>query len=129
MKVEIHQSDERGNIFRTGEALTFVFAGNTVEIPVGFESDGVSVPKLFWGIISPQIDPKTLRAGVKHDYIYRVQPAGWTRKMADLMFLCTLIEDGVSPRKAFLAYRGVRMFGWIAWRQNKELAELNKLGN
>lgn len=129
MIIEIHQSDERGNIFRTGEELVVSFAGQAFVVPIGFESDGVSTPKFLWPVISPKVDPKTLRAAIAHDYIYRVQPAGWTREMADLMFLCLMLEDGVAPRKAFLAYRGVRLFGWIAWRENQELAELNKLGD
>ena len=122
MKVEIHYCDERGNIVRTLFPQKISFRGKNFVIPRGFESDGASVPRFLWRIVFPPIDPTAVRAGVSHDYIYRVQPPGWTRKEADQMFLCFLIEDGLSPFRARLAYYGVRLFGWIAWRQNRKLA-------
>ena len=118
MIVNIHQEDGRGNILRTVTLNKIDFAGKSFVIPRGFESDGASVPRFFWRLVCPPLDHHAVRAGVAHDYIYRVQPVGWSRKEADKMFYCFLIEDGLPPLRAKLAYLGVRLFGWLAWNEN-----------
>ncbi|MBR6240694.1 MAG: DUF1353 domain-containing protein [Lentisphaeria bacterium] len=127
IKVEIHHSDKLGNVCRTLFPQKITFRGKSFVIPRGFESDGASVPRFFWRIVCPPLDPAAVRAGVAHDYIYRVQPSGWTRKEADLMFLCFLIEDGLSPYRARRAYLAVRLFGWLAWWENRDMAALYRL--
>ena len=79
MQIEIHSEDERGNIVRLLKPVKFRFREKTFVVHAGFECDGVSVPRPAWPLVSPQIDPRSLRAGIAHDYIYRVQPEGWTR--------------------------------------------------
>lgn len=118
MVVNTHQSDERGNVFRTVCKNKIVFEERTFVIPAGFESDGASVPRFFWRIIFPPLDHRAIRAGVAHDWIYRNQPPGWTRKDADRMFRQFLIEDGLPKFRARLAYWGVRLGGWRAWNEN-----------
>ena len=39
------------------------------------------------------------------------------------MFVCFLIEDGLSIPRALLAYAAVRLFGWIAWNKSKKELE------
>ena len=111
MKVEIHRSDEMGNVYRLLEPLTY----EDLTVPAGFESDGASVPRFFWRIVFPPGDTKALRAAFLHDYIYRTHPAGWTKAQADDLFRKILIEDGVSRTSAALAYYGVRLFGGSSW--------------
>lgn len=123
MKIEIHSEDERGNIVRLLKPVKFRFREKTFVVHAGFECDGVSVPRPAWPLVSPQIDPRSLRAGIAHDYIYRVQPEGWTRAEADLMFLCFLIEDGLAVPRALAAYAAVRVCGWKAWNDNRKLLE------
>ncbi|MBQ9501870.1 MAG: DUF1353 domain-containing protein [Lentisphaeria bacterium] len=123
MKIEIHATDGRGDICRTLYPQKITFRGRSFVIPRGFESDGASVPRLFWRLVCPPLDPEAVRAGIAHDYIYRTQPEGWTRKDADLMLYCFLVEDGMSPVRARLAYIGVRSFGWIPWLQNRKRLE------
>ena len=117
MKVEIHYCDERGNVCRTLFPKKITFRGKSFTIPRGFESDSASVPRFFWRVVCPPLDPAAVRAGVAHDYIYRNRPAGWTRKEADMLLLCFLIEDGMSPFRARWAYWGVRLFGRSSWRE------------
>ena len=119
MKIEIHRCDKRGNVLKTLFPQKVAFRGRSFLVPRGFESDGASVPRFFWRFIFPPLDPSAVRAGVVHDFLYREQPPGWTRKDADLMFLCFLIEDGLAPSRAMRAYLGVRLFGGIAWRKNR----------
>lgn len=120
MWVDIHHEDDRGNIYRLAKPKKITFREKSFVIHAGFESDGVSVPRFAQPLITPRIDPRSLRAGAAHDYIYRVQPEGWTRAEADLMFLCFLIEDGLSVPRALTAYAAVRAFGGRAWKENAE---------
>ncbi len=123
MKINVHKTNERGNIITLRERLKIKFAGLEFVVPVGFESDGFSAPRFLWSTISPAIDQRSLRAAIAHDYIYRHQPPGWTRAMADLMFLCYLLEDGLGIRRALKAYIGVSLCGWIAWNKNKKMIQ------
>ena len=116
MKINIHQEDARGDIITVLEDVET----SDFIIPAGFESDGVSVPRFFWRFISPPIDPRTIRAGVTHDWIYRNRPPGWTRRKADAVFRRILIEDGVERWRAWLAWAGVRIGGWVAWQNNNK---------
>ena len=119
MIVNIHRTDDRGNVLSTVTLNRIDFAGKSFVIPRGFESDGASVPRFFWRLVCPPLDHRAVRAGVAHDWIYRTQPEDWTRKEADKMFLCFLIEDGLPPFRARLAYWGVRLGGWRAWNENR----------
>lgn len=113
-----HREDARGNVFTVLYNYRVFFDGKDFLIPAGFESDGASVPRLFWRVIFPNTDSNAASAGICHDYIYREQLPDWTRKEADRMFLAFMISHGVGVMKAYLAYFAVRAFGWIAWRQN-----------
>ena len=124
MHIDVHRENERGDIIRLLKPVKIQFRGKSFVVHPGFECDGVSVPRPFWPLVSPQIDPRSLRAGVAHDYIYRVQPEGWSRAEADLMFLCFLIEDGLSVPRALAAYAAVRICGGKAWNENRRLLTL-----
>ena len=114
-KVLIHEETERGDILTVSDPFHFMYNGKFGIVPVGFESDGFSTPRFLWATISPAIDQRTLRAAICHDYIYRVQPAGWTRKDADLMLYQFCREDGLGWYAANKAYYGLRLFGGTAW--------------
>lgn len=115
--IGIHGEDDRGNVctLQNRHGLVIEWNGERVYIPRGFESDGASVPRLFWRLVFPTIDPQALRAALAHDYIYRTKPDGWTKEEADEMFYDLLIEDGVAKWRAWLAYKGVDWFGQCAW--------------
>ena len=116
MLIDIHQTDEQGNVYTLREDL--YYKGLTV--PAGFSSDGASVPRFFWRIVFPPGDQRAIRAAFLHDWIYRTHPAGWSREAADGLFLNVLLEDGVPKSSAYLAYWGVRLFGGAAWKAGAE---------
>ena len=118
-----HLEDARGNVFTVLYPYRVNFGGRSFLIPRGFESDGASVPRLFWRVVFPNSDSHATTAGICHDDIYRTQPEGWTREEADRMFLALLVEFGTPVRRALAAYHAVRLFGWIAWRENRKLLE------
>lgn len=83
-----------------------------VKIAKGFKWDGMSWLRMIWG-----------RQGwpsAWHDWPYRIQPEGWTQKMADEVFLDLMIEANVPEWRAKVRYRGLRLFGWYAWWRNKK---------
>jgi hypothetical protein len=116
-----HREDERGNVFTTLFPYRVNFGGKKFLIPRRFESDGASVPRLFWRIVFPNSDSHVTTAGICHDFIYRRQPADWTRAEADRMFYALLIEHGAGFSAAWCAYLAVRLFGGIAWSENAVL--------
>ena len=118
-----HLEDSRGNVFTVLYPYRVNYGGKTFLIPRGFESDGASVPRLFWRVVFPNSDSHATTAGICHDYIYRMQPEGWTREEADRMFLALLVEFGTPVHQALAACHAVRLFGWIAWRENRKLLE------
>ncbi|MBO4633261.1 MAG: DUF1353 domain-containing protein [Lentisphaeria bacterium] len=119
MLVDVHQSDEYGNVFTLRERLEIRWNGKWLIVPVGFKSDGASVPRFFWRIVFPPGDNRAMRAAFAHDYIYRHHPMKecWTKAEADQMFYDLLIVDGIPKLNAKLAYWGVKLFGGSAWRK------------
>lgn len=112
MLIDIHETDTLGNVFTLMEDIYY----KDLTIPCGFQSDGCSVPRLFWRVIFPPLDNKAIRAGVIHDYIYRTHPENWTKWKADSTFRKILLEDGVSLVRANLAFLGVVFGGGKAWK-------------
>lgn len=126
IKIEIHHTTAKGDFARTLYPAKVKFRGRSFVVPAGFEFDGASIPRFFRRLIGSPLDPEIARAGRDHDFITRTQPKGWTRKDADLMFLCHLIEDGLAPWRAQLAYWGVRLGGWVAWKKNAKILKMKQ---
>lgn len=124
ISVTFHREDRRGNVAKTTFPNRVTFGGKSFLIPRHFDSDGASVPRLFWRVVFPPTDSTAAAAGVAHDFIYRTQPKGWTRKEADRMFLALLIEFGAPLHSAFMAYLAVRWFGWSAWNESAAILEI-----
>jgi len=100
-------------------AAEFRYIGSKIiDVPVGFITDGASVPRVFWSLFSPT--GSYLKAAVIHDYLYVNQL--FSRKTTDAIFLEAMKEVGEGVF-GFLArqtvYRAVRLGGWIAWNKNK----------
>lgn len=86
-----------------------------ITVPVGFRTDGLSVPRFLWWWESPT-DPRWLVAATVHDYLYGVScqdPV--SRREADriLRDLGRLMGAGGSR---WLVWLGVRAFGGPHWR-------------
>lgn len=117
MLIDVHKSDERGNVYTLRESLNFEWRGKHISVPAGFESDGASVPRFFWRWVFPPGDTRALRAAFAHDWVYRTHPEGWTKPEADRMFRELLEMDGIETRCARRAYWGVKLFGGSAWHE------------
>ena len=118
IKIAIHHADADGNIITLLQDLPVEYEGKCLTVPAGFVSDGASVPEFLWDDITPAVDPRSLRAALAHDFIYRTHPATWTRLEADNMFYDFIRQDGLSWYPSMKAYIGLRLFGAKAWEAN-----------
>jgi hypothetical protein len=59
------------------------------------------------------------RAAAIHDLLYAQQPAGVTRRDADLVMWDQMVQDEIKLRWRVPILLGVRLGGWWGWRCNK----------
>ena len=86
---------------------------------LGDEWDGASTPILLRGFASAQ---ECFNGGAWHDMDYQRQEC--TRAEADHRFWWVLKNvDCIAPFRARIAWLGVRLGGWHAWRQNAKKKE------
>ena len=81
----------------------------SIEVPEGFVNDGASVPRWAWSVSGLTPDGLLRAAAIVHDFHYRFGIE--SRAFADKMFYEMLLEYGVRPRQARLAYAAVRLGG------------------
>ena len=84
-----------------------------VMIPKGFETDGATVPRLFWFILSPFT--LGLYAAICHDFQLSNgdKYIAKRRKEIDKQFKYNLIDSGVNPIRAYASWIGVRIWSYI----------------
>ena len=82
-----------------------------IVVPAGFVTDGGSVPRPLWGIVSPW--GKASKPYILHDWMYHRQDR--TRLVCDAILLEAMEVVGVNWFQRWMIHRGVRMGGWLAW--------------
>lgn len=97
-------------------------SGDIVRVPAGFKTDFGSVPQALWWLVSPI--GKATPAFVLHDFMYQDQER--SRLVCDATLLEALSVCGVNGFQRWLIYRGVRLGGWVAWKQHKKEKEKNE---
>ena len=88
-----------------------------IEVPVGFITDGASIPKIFQNILSPWGDYG--KCAVLHDFLYRYGQLG-SQKASDQLLLEAMEVAGVEKWKQFVIYRALRIGGWLTWRDYRK---------
>lgn len=92
-------------------------------IPKGFVFDGASIPKAMWAIISPT--GVLLIGATIHDYMYqngkllmrgKRKERIVTRREADRIFRQVSIEVNGFSIVNWMAWAGVRLFGWMFFK-------------
>lgn len=117
--------------------------GRRFWLPVGFQSDGASVPRWAWSLSGLRPDGLIRAAALVHDALYRYGgdlPESWMtwelrareidisrplpkplkRKQADTVFYDLMRRAGIGRYRAWVAYRAVRMAGWASWKEQKD---------
>ena len=110
MQVDIRNRAD-GKVIVTAEDIVFEYKGFSHCIPEGYESDGASVPRLLWRLLSPCIDPVTLVPSIIHDYLYENHLG--SRYDADYWYVSALDASGYPSWKCVLTFMGLRLFGFL----------------
>lgn len=94
------------------DVVVFIAPATPIVIYRGSILDFASVPGFLHGIIDKD-DNDIAIAALAHDILYMTE---WVdRKVADGIFLQLMKYRKTPLWKRFLAYRAVRLFGWIVW--------------
>jgi hypothetical protein len=97
----------------TISSLSLTHSCTRIEVPVGFQTDFASIPRLLWAFLPPI--GRYGRAAVIHDLLYRTIGLA-TRQEADAVLweAMTFLRIGWITRTAI--YAGVRLGGhWSYW--------------
>lgn len=87
-----------------------------VTVPRGYLSDGASVPRILWRLLSPPIDPVTLTPSIVHDWLYdHGAEIGMSRLEADAWYADALYRNGYAAWRCWLTFLGTRLGGVGRW--------------
>lgn len=115
---KVETSDGRN--FRLLESVMYCTEVNGVleriDIPVGTETDGASIPRIIWNVLPPF--GIYWRATVLHDYLYRYTKR--SRLECDNILLEAMINLGVDEVTRNVIYDGVRVGGEPAFNKDRE---------
>lgn len=116
MKIDLFYSEEeKSTQFVLMEEVDFIVGVGAFTIPVGFVSDGASIPRFWWGRVQP-FDGRYLRAFLKHDYLYSALNTTVSRAEADKLLYDDLRAAGMGYITANEVYYAVRTFGGSCWK-------------
>jgi hypothetical protein len=105
-------------IFRLEHYFRVNTSFGKVTVPTGFETDGASVPQVFWSVFPPL--GKYFPAAVLHDYLYSRQSTlhfECDREEADFLFLEAMFNLGVPWHTRHTIHMAVRMFGGKSYKK------------
>ena len=86
-----------------------------LELPIGFKTNGASIPSWAKSIVGGCFDGPYLEAAVAHDGLYELQ---WDRKESDQIFYDILtFTDGNTYFLRRTMYKGVRLGGSNSWKK------------
>lgn len=108
--VEVLPAKTGGRIYRLARPLKYVTdipARHCIQVPQGFESDGASVPRLFWRLFPPS--GQYTAAAIVHDWLCVQHPV--SSKDAARIFLEAMENLGVPRRVRIPMYWAVRIGG------------------
>lgn len=81
-----------------------------VVVPLGFKSDGCSIPWVFRLLLGCKHNPKYVVASIIHDYIVEnPQVVDYNRKLSSQIFYNVLLKEKVNKYLAYVLYLGVEI--------------------
>ena len=113
LKVKVINSGKNRVIL---EDYTYENGKYIITVKAGFNTDGASIPKAFWSILSSPFDGAVTYGAVIHDGLYTKMQL--PRKECDNLLREMALEKGYNKIKAFLVYYAVRLFGGSHWKQD-----------
>ena len=99
-----------GRLVRVERPLRFIDSvGQQWRVPAGFESDGASIPRVFWPLFGSPFGREYRIAALVHDYYCEKRIALSSR--THRVFFEGCVASGLPKRDSWLAYWAVRSFG------------------
>jgi hypothetical protein len=88
-------------------------SGVVITVPIGFCTDGASIPVALWSTVGSPYTGKYRRAAILHDFMYHTPTLA--KDDADSIFLEAMLLDGTDGLQAHAIWEGVHLFGRRAW--------------
>ena len=102
--------DGDSRIFEITQPFRYISSIGLITVPVGFLTDGASVPKVFWNIFQPF--GSYFPAALIHDFLYsKASRRALTRAECDRIFHEAMQDIGVGWLTRRVIYRAVRIGG------------------
>lgn len=95
--------------------IWFKWSPETITVPAGFIFNWMSIPRLFWWFAHP-MESDTIIASLVHDHCFYTRK--YSLSKSDWIFYDALIACQVNKYKAFVLYRGLRLWSWYVWYKN-----------
>lgn len=86
-----------------------------IRVPEGFETDLVSIPRVFWPILSP-LD-EYVKAAVVHDWLYKT--GQYSKSRSDYIFKEAMEVLNTPKWKVNCLFIAVYLFGFYAWYKHR----------
>lgn len=103
------------------DATHYILCERWRGVPAGFVTDGASLPRFFWRVLTHPFAPRVIGPAISHDHAYSTGLI--SRKSADERFRRDLRANGMSAFRAAVFYYAVRAFGWLFYRKPKSTKE------
>lgn len=115
-KLSLEDAGMKGSsrVFRLTSQFRYLSSYGCIYVPPLFETDGASIPKAFWNILSPFGD--FFYAAVVHDFLYSKFNTEFRRDECDLIFKEAMFNVGVPWYRRETIYRAVRLFGGSSFK-------------
>jgi hypothetical protein len=104
-----------------------------ITIPAGFLTDGASVPRCAWALLS-DTDPDILLPSYLHDYLYAshglfaLETSVLFREDCDNLLHAGMLSIGAPAYKANAVLLAVSAFGWKAWSHQPSAKIISSYG-
>lgn len=105
-------------LFKVTKPYRYHSSKGMITIPAGFTTDGASIPRVFWSILSPY--GEYFPAALVHDFLYSPNNIWFNRKESDQLFLEAMYNIGIGWPMRGTIYSAVRSFGWRSFRGNPQ---------
>lgn len=102
-----YDETKKSTMLKLVRPLDFKFKNINYSIERGFVSDGGSIPRAFWRILTP-LDGRYIKIFVIHDWMYSTNVV--SRKDADIFLRDSLKYAGMSCLLYETCYNSVRLF-------------------
>lgn len=110
-RINLSWSPEKSDVWRIERIYIVDIGALTIVIPIHYETDFTSVPRIFQNILPRWSD--YARAALVHDYLYSTKP--FPKAQADNVLFELMTEDKVNTVQKHLIYWAVKFFGKSAW--------------